>query len=846
MENVNSIERKNIDMRNKIISKFEIQKWQNIVNILANIFEVPAALIMKLEGHFIEVFRASDSKNNPYKVGKREKLPGLYCETVIKTGQRLLVPNALTDKKWERNPDIKHGMISYLGFPLIWPDSEIFGTICVLDQKENRYNKDHIELLKQFKELIESYFEVIYEKMSLEEEIIKQAQIVENISEAIISTDLDFNIISWNNAAEKIYGWKAEEVIGKNIMETIAVEYPYDEQESVLKQFSEEGYWKGEVIQPHKNGTPINVLTSVSIIKNITGAPIGAVAVNRDITARTKSEEALKENEKRLKDAQVLGKIGYWEYDITNQKIIWSNQVFKLYARDPSLGPPSVEEEAIYYTPEVNKRLKEYARRVIENGEEFDYDFEANLPDGTVVQLTGLMRPVKDKMRQVMKLVGTVQDITDRKTSEQKLKESERSLRKSKLELEIKNQISNIFLTVPDEKMYNEVLSIILKNLKSEFGIFGYLDENENLVEPSLTEDVWEKCAVEEKRHVFSKKLWVKNIYGRVINGKNTLYVNKFFNVPEGHIPISNFLGSPIIYNNKVIGIFIVSNKESDYEEQDVRLIESISDLIAPILAVRLERDRIENIRQRAEQDLKESEEKYREAYERASFYKSLFAHDIRNILQSISSSEQIFSLFLNNPNKLKEREKLLEIIRRQVNRGNILISNVQKLSQLEEIGISIKKVKIQEVLDESINFINRSFPAKKIDITLDMPDQEYGVFANELLLDAFENILHNSVKHNDNQLIEIDIRVSEVQWEETNCVKLEFIDNGRGISATKKDRIFQKEPQKDIMSQGMGIGLSLVKVIIENYNGHILVEDKVKGDFTKGTNFIILIPKAT
>ncbi|KKM06164.1 hypothetical protein LCGC14_1746730, partial [marine sediment metagenome] len=297
-------------------------------------------------------------------------------------------------------------------------------------------------------------------------------------------------------------------------------------------------------------------------------------------------------------------------------------------------------------------------------------------------------------------IVSIWRDITERNKAEQKLKGSEESLRSSKLELEIKNQISKVFLTVPDAKMYVEVLSIILKTLKSEFGIFGYLDENENLVEPSLTENVWKKCEIKDKRIVFSKKLWDKNIYGRVINEKKSVYVNKFFNVPEGHVPISNFLGSPIIYDNKVIGILIVSNKETDYEENDVKLLESISDLISPILVVRLERDRIENIRQRAEQDLKNSEEKYREAYERANFYKSLFAHDIRNVLQSISSSEQIFSLFLNNPNKLKEREELLEIIRRQVNRGNILISNVQKLSQLEEIGISLKKLKIQEVLE--------------------------------------------------------------------------------------------------------------------------------------------------
>lgn len=128
-------------MNSPDIPEYMLQKWQNIVNILAKIIQVPAALIMKVEPPYIEVFRSSESKHNPYKIGDKEKLPGLYCETVINTKEKLLVPNALKNKKWNKNPDIKLGMISYLGFPILWPNDEVFGTICVLDNKENKYNK---------------------------------------------------------------------------------------------------------------------------------------------------------------------------------------------------------------------------------------------------------------------------------------------------------------------------------------------------------------------------------------------------------------------------------------------------------------------------------------------------------------------------------------------------------------------------------------------------------------------------------------------------------------------------------------------------------------------------------
>jgi len=145
-----------------------INKWQSIVNTLAEMIHVPAALIMRVEPPYIEVFRSSESNNNPYKVGDKEHLAGLYCEEVIKTRNELLVPNALEDENWNKNPDIKSGMISYLGFPISWPTGEIFGTICVLDSKENCYGEVYKKLLFESKELVDAHLDLIYQNIRLE------------------------------------------------------------------------------------------------------------------------------------------------------------------------------------------------------------------------------------------------------------------------------------------------------------------------------------------------------------------------------------------------------------------------------------------------------------------------------------------------------------------------------------------------------------------------------------------------------------------------------------------------------------------------------------------------------
>ncbi|MEA5509608.1 sensor domain-containing diguanylate cyclase [Crocosphaera sp. UHCC 0190] len=157
-------------MQDLTIDKQCIEKWQNIVNIMAELINVPAGLIMRINGSDIEVLVSSETEYNPYHVGDKEHLTcsGLYCETVIKTKNKLLIPDAKQDEKWQNNPDIKLGMVSYLGYPLILPDGGVFGTICVLDSKENHYSQLYEKLILQLKELIETHLALLYKNQELE------------------------------------------------------------------------------------------------------------------------------------------------------------------------------------------------------------------------------------------------------------------------------------------------------------------------------------------------------------------------------------------------------------------------------------------------------------------------------------------------------------------------------------------------------------------------------------------------------------------------------------------------------------------------------------------------------
>ncbi len=118
--------------------------------------------------------------------------------------------------------------------------------------------------------------------------------------------------------------------------------------------------------------------------------------------------------EDRLRRTQELGRIGDWEFDVDSRTIRWSPEVFRLFDRDPALGPPSYEEKLRSYEPEDRARLEEHVRRAMADGERVEDDYRVRLPSGRVVHHRATIVPVRDASARIVRLVGTVQDVTTR------------------------------------------------------------------------------------------------------------------------------------------------------------------------------------------------------------------------------------------------------------------------------------------------------------------------------------------------------------------------------------------------------------------------------------------------
>ncbi|MHA2296619.1 MAG: PAS domain S-box protein [Candidatus Hodarchaeales archaeon] len=267
-------------------------------------------------------------------------------------------------------------------------------------------------------------------RVQAEEQLKYQANLLTNISDAVISTDMNFIIKSWNKAAESIYGWREIEVLGKGIPEVTQIEYPYDDSEEIITQFLKEGIWRGEVIQRKKDGGKVNILASVSMIRDREGVPMGVVAINRDITERKRVEEELRTNQKRLEMAIEASGAGIYDHAVPLDQYAYHSERWAEilgYALEELPKPDRFMQwlSEQVHPGDIALLEKSYSEFISNPGIKYDVEVRMKHKSGNWIHVHGLSKATKrDDNGYAKHIVGVMLDITERKLAEEKLQQT--------------------------------------------------------------------------------------------------------------------------------------------------------------------------------------------------------------------------------------------------------------------------------------------------------------------------------------------------------------------------------------------------------------------------------------
>lgn len=279
----------------------------------------------------------------------------------------------------------------------------------------------------------------ISQQKDAENQIMIQAEILSQVNDAVIAVDHENHITYWNKGAESLYGFKSEEVLEKKFADVVNYRWlNVEDRKNAYQRLKTIGRWHGENLSTKKSGDEIYIESSIHAFKDDRGDYIGTIFIIHDLTEPVHIRQALEKNYNRLQEAQRIGHIGNWEWDIQNNIITLSDGLYQIYGVDSaSLAKYDAILEMILPEDQdiVNHRLEKALREC----NPFKYEIRIRRQDGNIRIISCRGEVVTDFAGHPLNIICVEQDITERKEIEYALWEA-----KNKLESTVKRRTQEL------------------------------------------------------------------------------------------------------------------------------------------------------------------------------------------------------------------------------------------------------------------------------------------------------------------------------------------------------------------------------------------------------------------
>ncbi|TAL45978.1 MAG: PAS domain S-box protein [Chitinophagaceae bacterium] len=325
--------------------------------------------------------------------------------------------------------------------------------------------------------------EDITERKKTEEKILKSEEqyrdLVDNITDLICTHDLDGKVLSMNSAAEKLTGFKFDPQQTMNIKDLLAsnAKSEFDDYMTGIKK---NGFGHGLMkIKTHSGKIRIWEYNNSLKTTGVSTAIVRGYA--RDITEQKKAEKELKKSEARLKEAQIIAHISNWEIDFVSNTQTWSDEFYRIYGISKAEVQPSTELFLSFMHPEDAGFAQKKVQEGFDSLKDSSFNFRFIRKDGATRHGYSEWRFEFDKKGNPLRLYGILQDITDRKEAEEKLKLLEQKILEQKIQ-EQKNIAKAIIKAEEKERNHmgqelHDNVNQILAGTKMYLGMVGKDDE---------------------------------------------------------------------------------------------------------------------------------------------------------------------------------------------------------------------------------------------------------------------------------------------------------------------------------------------------------------------------------
>jgi PAS domain S-box-containing protein len=231
-------------------------------------------------------------------------------------------------------------------------------------------------------------------------------------------------IVFVNEAFVRRTGYSREEAIGRNPRFLQGARTSRPARDPIRRALEAKKTIREEVLNYTKSGEEMWLEMEIAPVIDETGRCTHFVSIERDITERKIAEKALRQSEARLNEAQRLAQIGSWEWNVSERRVSWSNELYRIFGLEPQEFPITAESFLRCIHPEERETMRRKIEDMRRHAHAFQENYRIVRPDGTVRQVCAHGDVVRNSNSKVTKLMGTVQDITERKQAEDELQKT--------------------------------------------------------------------------------------------------------------------------------------------------------------------------------------------------------------------------------------------------------------------------------------------------------------------------------------------------------------------------------------------------------------------------------------
>lgn len=744
------------------------ERFDRLTRIAQQSLQTPIALISLVDAErvWFKSRQGLDTKENPRDIS--------FCGHAILEADALVVPDTSADPRFRDNPLVLEPphIRFYAGVPLTLNSGLRIGTLCVIDHQPRQLSIDQLAVLSDLSHCVCEELERFRQQPQLTEMALSQAKyaaIIDSSYDAIMSKTLDGIITSFNPAAEKLFGYTAQEAVGRPVAAILIPPDRIEEEAMILSRIGHgERIEHFETVRIRKDGSPVDVSVSISPIKDTAGNIIGASKIVQDISSRKQREHEFAKIS-RFSQAVIEGADHLIITTDPQGTILSFNR-----AAEAGLGYRA-EELVGKLTPAVFHDGDEVVRRAQELtavGFPVDPGFEVFVrlarnqntgdtrewtyirKDGTRFPVSLTVSALRDSNGEISAFLGIATDISERQRASQAQREHTIRL------AAILDNILDGIITISEQ-------GIIESFNKSAEKIFGY-----------TTGEVIGN----------NVKMLMPNPYRR----EHDSYLHNFITTGKKKI---------IGMEREVVG------QRKDGSTFPMELAVSEMRLADQWLFTGIVRD----ITERKQVERMKSE------------FVSTVSHELRTPLTSIRGALSLiigkFSAGL--PAKALQ---LLETANRNSERLTLLINDILDLEKIESgrLEFEFKAVDLLSVASQAIVANEGYGHQHQVHLHLaDAPESAFVWGDEHRILQVFANLISNAVKFSP-----AGGTVDVVVQRHGNCFRVSVKDKGRGIPAEFRNRIFQRFAQADSSDTrekgGAGLGLSITKAIVERHGGTI------------------------